>query len=581
MSGCSKNQHFLIYGSIRFAAVCMAILVFLTIAFGQVRYTGSDARATLVVSESILRHGTIKLDAYGGEALIQRFGNPESKLDPLTYVLSQKNGHYYSYFPLGTAIASLPFVWLASGFGFEMMQHEAIIQIVIVSVLSVLNFILLFKIAQLTLPPLAALIAASAFWFGSSLSSALGSALWSHDFAVLFALMALYLSLLSRQEKRVVLGMVIAGALFMSYLTRPTMALFVGFDLLFLWLYFRRDMLSVAFQALGLFLCFVGFSLFEYQQILPDYYLPQRLVGGSMGLAIVGNLISPSRGLLVFSPLIWLLPLCFGYRRGLDYQRGWFLIAWLWPVMHLLAISRFPHWFGGYCYGPRLMSDALPGLFLIWTRSWPTLSQLKSRKFFSVVLLLAGFFSIYANAYTGLYSQAAANWNASPDVDRFRQYLFDWSYPQFFASESANENRKKQHQLETLPPLTSGEVIEHSSSAVVWTNWSSDEGTHRWSLDHQSSVIFTIKPFVFGSQGILEIELNSFGEQNISIRLNGSLIYRGCLKGQTDRLNVIFNEKLIRAGQNSLEFEMPDARSPGPMDTRILGIALRSFSVSY
>jgi hypothetical protein len=559
----------------------VGILVFLTITFGQVRYTGSDARATLLVSESILKHGTIKLDDYGGEALIQRFGNPESKLDPLTYVLSQRNGHYYAYFPLGSAIASLPFVWLASGFGFEMMQHEAMIQIVIVSVLSVMNFILLFKIAGLTLPPPAALIAASVFWFGTSFSSALGSALWSHDFAVLFALLALYLSLLSRQEKRVVLGVAIAGSLFMSYLTRPTMALFVGFDLVFLWLFFRRNMLSVAFQALGLFLCFVSFSLFEYQKILPDYYHPQRLDGGSMGLAIVGNLISPSRGLLVFSPIIWVLPLCFGYRRVEANQRGWFLMAWFWPVLHLLAISRFPHWFGGYCYGPRLMSDALPGLFLIAIRSFPTLSQLKSRKFCSGVALLAGVFSIYANAYMGLYSQAAADWNASPDVDRYRQYLFDWQNPQFLASEAANEKRKKHHQLEILPDLISGEVIKQSSSEVVWINWSSDEGTHRWSLDRQSAVVFSITPPFLKSQGALEMELNSFGDQNLVIRLNGSLIYKGLLEGHSDRLNVIFDEKLLRAGKNSLEFEMPDAKSPGPKDTRILGVALRSFSVSY
>ena len=116
---------------------------------------------------------------------------------------------------------------------------------------------------------------------------------------------------------------------------------------------------------------------------------------------------------------------------------------------------------------------------------------------------------------------------------------------------------------------------------MEWINWSSDEGTYRWSLDYRSAVVFLADPNADKLQGVLHLELNAYGDQNVSIRLNGSPIYRGLLQGKPTRVDLVFDKTVLLDGKNVLEFETPEAKTPGPEDLRILGVALRSFSVSY
>jgi hypothetical protein len=48
--------------------------------------------------------------------------------------------------------------------------------------------------------PFNSLIVASVFWFGTSLASTSGTALWSHNFATLFGLLAIYYSIKSTRS---------------------------------------------------------------------------------------------------------------------------------------------------------------------------------------------------------------------------------------------------------------------------------------------------------------------------------------------------------------------------------------------
>ncbi len=57
-------------------------------------------------------------------------------------------------------------------------------------------------------------------------------------------------------------------------------------------------------------------------------------------------------------------------------------------------------------------------------------------------------------------------------------------------------------------------------------------------------------------------------------------IYAGRLRPNQDTtLNIAFNPLLLKAGENVLRFNLPDAHKPGNGDPRILAMAFKSFSV--
>jgi hypothetical protein len=84
----------------------------------------------------------------------------------------------------------------------------------------------------------------------------------------------------------------------------------------------------------------------------------QTFPSPTLGLALVGNLVSPSRGLLVFSP--WVLLAFVGLVGRLNHDRA---VAWtlgLGCSTHLVLTSSFNPWHGGGSMGPRLTADLLP-----------------------------------------------------------------------------------------------------------------------------------------------------------------------------------------------------------------------------
>ncbi len=81
------------------------------------------------------------------------------------------------------------------------------------------------------------------------------------------------------------------------------------------------------------------------------------------GSGHLGLLVSPAKGLLVFTPVVLVTLLGFGrvFRRG----ERWLAVAVGGAVLaHFVLIGRWSEWHGGESFGPRLMTDALPLLFL-------------------------------------------------------------------------------------------------------------------------------------------------------------------------------------------------------------------------
>lgn len=59
--------------------------------------------------------------------------------------------------------------------------------------------------------------------------------------------------------------------------------------------------------------------------------------------------------------------------------------------------------------------------------------------------------------------------NKDPNIDRYPEYLFDWRYPQFLASEQSLQQRKIEHLEKWLPKYAPGDTLRYDSpEALFW-----------------------------------------------------------------------------------------------------------------
>lgn len=93
------------------------------------------------------------------------------------------------------------------------------------------------------------------------------------------------------------------------------------------------------------------------------------------GLGHLGLLVSPAKGLLVFTPVALLAAtgLVRAYRKGERWLAGSLGAA---ALGHWLLMGRWKEWHGGECWGPRLLTDLLPLLFLFLPEGFQVLPRL-------------------------------------------------------------------------------------------------------------------------------------------------------------------------------------------------------------
>src|ERR1700744_5011617 len=135
-------------------------------------YANMDPRGSTLVAQSLLQHGTVRVDGY--------------RLPQAPWLFQNKNGHVYSTYPLGTPLLILPFVAIALSNGQDMQNDKADFQLQKqIGAGTVVLFMLLayFVLRGMVDPVISALLAAG-WTIGSGVMSTMGAGLWSIDFAV-------------------------------------------------------------------------------------------------------------------------------------------------------------------------------------------------------------------------------------------------------------------------------------------------------------------------------------------------------------------------------------------------------------
>lgn len=407
------------------------LVVFLTHFFSQITPL-CDSRWSVYTTMSIMREGNTDLDEYS--EIIKKHKN---------YMIEKIDDHIYTVYPIGTSAISIPLVFIVEKFAnrslgipLDKLVYLGIpygIETFVASIIIALSSVLIFHIAFLLLGNRKhAILIVFIFAFCTSSWSTATRALWQHGPSILLLSFSLYLILLAKGRPWIV--QFVSIPLAFSYVVRPTNSISILMFTIFILILYRKYFFYYCLWSLIVFVPFIIFNLNVYHSVLSPYYSPNVLVTNPHFFeALAGNLVSPGRGLFLFSP-VFLFAVCGIFFKIRDKQINmldYFLIAII--CMHLIVISSFSCWWAGHSFGPRFLSDMIPYLvyFLVpVVEKIPTIRGVKKIGLVSIFLLsVAVSFFIH---FRGANRLEVHVWNAEPiNVDSKPARVWDWGDIQF------------------------------------------------------------------------------------------------------------------------------------------------------
>jgi MFS family permease len=415
----------------------IAALIFLVVFGVHVRspvMTSYDSRWSIYTAMSLIREGNTDLNEY--DDLLREYAD---------YGIDRVGQRAYSIYPIGPVLLAVPFVLvvdraLGRSRGDDLdgrlrTQPElpARIERMVASLIVAATAVLMYLVGGLALDrPASALVLAGVFAFATSAWSTASRALWQHGPSMLMLAAALYLVLRARERLPVIAYVGVPLAL--AFVMRPTNLIsLILFTLFVAWRH--RTHLGRYLVGVGLVIApFAAFNLVVYGAPLPPYYLGSRVALTSHFLeGLAGTVLSPGRGLLVFSPV--LVFAIVGAVTRLRAPRGEAVDPWLVAIvlLHWVTIASFENWWGGHSYGPRLFSDMTPYLVYLLVPVMASHRQRKGRRRLLVGLafVLTTVASVFVH-YRGAVSQHSDQWNARPvDIDTAPARVWNWRDPQF------------------------------------------------------------------------------------------------------------------------------------------------------
>ncbi len=149
-----------------------------------------------------------------------------------------------------------------------------------------------------------------------------------------------------------------------------------------------------------------------------------------MVMPLTLNLVGPGRGLLLFVPVtLFVIYLVARYRKLLSHK-GLALLAIAQIVGIGIALSTNKSWTGGWCYGPRYFTDAIPWFVLLAILGLDAMRRAPASSNHRTEIAAALFLLALSVAINmrGAWSFSGLDWNP---IEQHGD--FDFRYPQFMA----------------------------------------------------------------------------------------------------------------------------------------------------
>jgi hypothetical protein len=352
---------------------------------------------------------------------------PTAKRSPGGPPAPGPNDHVCSVFPPGMGILALPFFapfvlagWDALDLG--LLVHGGHVVAALVEILATL---VLWSVLRRFASPRWSLVLVLLYFLATSVRTVASQALWQHSGVHLAVASALWLVL---REEGVSLSRDFAAGVVLGLgsVVRQTTALVAvglhGFRP-------KRVVVMLAGAAIGI-APLVAYNDLAFGSPLEQGY-GIKSFGTPIQTGLYGLLLSPSRGLFIYTPYLvfaflalfraWRWPGEVAARfRGL-------VLVWL---SALVLYATYTEWWGGRVFGSRFLDDLAPILFA--AMAWGTsVGMLRSRLARVVFALLAAWSVVLFQAAAFLYDKS---WDTFPvNVNDDPSKLFNWSDPQWLA----------------------------------------------------------------------------------------------------------------------------------------------------
>src|SRR5487761_1669770 len=428
----------------------MAVLVLVVVPdaiFLLVRDRGmqsGDSRPVVMTAASLVRQGDAELSEF---VPIYVEDHLFTAGDATPYFFLQCRHGVYSHYPSGMVPLALPVVAAADLAGCDLTDptvHERWENLA-AAWLSAACLGLFFLLALHIAAPRPAYAAVVLLATGSVMFSTVGQALWQHG-GVIFWLELLLLvefrSFRGPSWKTVAIEGASCGMMLACRLSSGLIVVAFG-----VWLLLRSPVRAIEVAMVALLVA------------LPWALMNQSVYGSPLGPMVVqaqealwsfsdagawaGILLSPTHGLLIYQPWIWLLPLaaaprCAGHSRSAPsgrqpmqlpraiLPRGWQAWAMAVIVGHLALVSGWRCWWGGWCWGSRLASEVIPLAALLVLTPLAALWASRAGRRLVVALILASALLHVPSVYL-----EQGRWYSGSDSDRFTASLWRWTSPPF------------------------------------------------------------------------------------------------------------------------------------------------------
>jgi hypothetical protein len=392
-----------------------------------------DSQPTKLAARALARDGVLTLDRDIAE---------KPALATRVSFQTDRCGHMRSaYSVVPSLIAAVP-AWVLSRVGLldlDAPLAPSLIASLTASLLTAGASVLVFLALRRIVSQKAALYTAIGLGLGTNYWALLSRTLWQHETVAFGVALALWAWL--RPSRVLSIPYAVTGGIGLALACTCRLQVLPLAALLLLWFAVRSGVLralvagaivvaaiAAVFTAQNYWFGDVlgGFAAMQRVALQPGAHGVTSSISSQPWTGALGLLVSPSRGLLVFSP-VFALALA-GARRSVrefrDLRPGWLLAA---SAALFLEYACYSVWWGGFTFGPRYMMDLLVpltpaaacGVEAALARSW-------SRWLSGAALA----WSILVSA-TGAYVYPNDQWNTRPEsVDTHHARLWDWRDPQ-------------------------------------------------------------------------------------------------------------------------------------------------------
>lgn len=324
------------------------------------RYAGSgDTQPAELLPITLLRDGDFDF---------REFVKPG---EALPYWYQERGGRVVSIYPILPGLFNVPVYAAAGALGVDPYADRIRLSMISASLIGALSVAFLFlALERLARRRSTAVLLAAAYALGTCVWSVASRGMFQHGPSLLLQSIALWLLARGNGPSVAWSGLFLGLAVVnrpMNLLVAAPLAVAVW------WKHRDRALAFSALAAVPLLLraayarAYWG-SFFSMAQV--DPFPAVSNFGGNAARGLAGLLISPSRGLLVYSPIFFFTALAILPAWRLRREQPLYLALLAGALAILLVTSKWTIWWGGHAYGYRLLIEMLPALVVLLTLAW-------------------------------------------------------------------------------------------------------------------------------------------------------------------------------------------------------------------